>query len=93
MSDPLRAIEQAPAEQPAQAPTLRLDPRYLRMRTGERKTAEYRQFSRLTADKWRYRHYVRGGLPMDVMRRTRRFAIRHMWWLGPLAYVYWRGWR
>lgn len=95
MSDQLQLSEHRPAadERPTSAPSLQHAAAYLRLRTQERKTAEYRERAKYTAERLRYRQYVRDGLPMDVMRRTRGLAIRHLWWIGPLIYTSWRtGW-
>lgn len=83
-------VEQQPEQERAPEGQRIAHPKeYRRMRVQEQKTAEYRQTARMTAEKLRYRAYVRGGAPMDVMRRTRSFAMRY-WWIAPLGWALWR---
>lgn len=88
---PIPLVEQQ-EQQPDQRPQFEFPAEYRRHRTQERLTAEYRQRATWTAEKLRYRQYVRNGLPMDVMMRTRRVVSRYWWVILAAYWAYRRTW-
>lgn len=83
-------VEQQPEqERTSETPRVSWRKEFRRQELQALKTAEYRHRAKATAEKLRYRAYVRNGTPMDVMRRTRAFAIRY-WWIAPLGWALWR---